>query len=297
MSTKTLTTPTTPTTTTNIIYKRFIAGTISGIALTLVGHPLDTLKVLLQTSNHLHTSLTKTTTELIKQDGLRGFYRGMSTPLLFTGFVNTLLWGIQFNLVDKISTTPSSPTTMEVMEAAIISGALISFVVTPMELVKSRRQVLADGISTKSPIQIAKSVYQQQGIMNGLYRGWFAVVLCRASNWAYFGGYAFANQHLSQLFPTSSSRTRAICAGGFAGWAYWFAAFPFDVIKARMMSESNLSQRPKNNNDGFLGTANNIYQQHGLKGFTKGFLPCILRAFPANAAAFLGFETAMKILN
>lgn len=39
-----------------------------------------------------------------------------------------------------------------------------------------------------------------------------------------------------------------------------------------------------------------IYQTEGLAGFTRGLSPCLLRAFPANAACFLAFEAVMHAL-
>jgi solute carrier family 25 carnitine/acylcarnitine transporter 20/29 len=39
-----------------------------------------------------------------------------------------------------------------------------------------------------------------------------------------------------------------------------------------------------------------IWAKEGLRGFFVGFSPCVVRAFPANAAAFMGFEMAMRFL-
>lgn len=43
-------------------------------------------------------------------------------------------------------------------------------------------------------------------------------------------------------------------------------------------------------------TARMIYRANGWRGFLTGFTPCIARAFPANAAAFLAFEWTMSTL-
>lgn len=40
-----------------------------------------------------------------------------------------------------------------------------------------------------------------------------------------------------------------------------------------------------------------LLKNDGVKGFYTGFTPVILRAFPANAACFLGFELCMRTLN
>lgn len=40
-----------------------------------------------------------------------------------------------------------------------------------------------------------------------------------------------------------------------------------------------------------------LMKDEGPKALYKGCIPVMLRAFPANAACFLGFEFAMKLLN
>jgi solute carrier family 25 carnitine/acylcarnitine transporter 20/29 len=40
-----------------------------------------------------------------------------------------------------------------------------------------------------------------------------------------------------------------------------------------------------------------LLKSEGAKGLYRGVVPVFMRAFPANAACFMGFETAMKFLN
>jgi len=269
----------------NDIAKRFVAGTASGVCLVLVGHPWDSLKVKMQVEKEANVSLRETIRRTFRQSGIKGFYYGMTPPLALTGVINTVLWGMQFNLVEYLS--PGKPaTTGVVMQAAVISGILISAIVTPVEVIKSKLQV---GKGDKGPLRITQEIYQNSGI-RGIYRGLSAVALVRASNWAYFGSYAAIQDFLQTLSWAPKSRQgNALLAGGLAGVCFWFAAFGFDTVKARMM----VDETPKS----FVRTAQDIYREHGLRGFTRGFSPCVIRAFPANAAAFFGFETAMALLN
>lgn len=117
-------------------------------------------------------------------------------------------------------------------------------------------------------------------------------MFARASNWAYFGSYSAVTRRLEERFGPSKQRN-ALLAGGIAGICYWLAAFPFDVVKGRMMAAPDVNPPVYN---GFADAVRKLYQEQGLRGFTRGFLPCVLRAFPANAAAFFGFETALKAL-
>lgn len=90
----------------------------------------------MQTSNR---SMMQCTRDLIKDRGVIGLYRGMSIPLVMTGFVNTVLWGVQFTAVHNVAKTQGrAPKPEDAMIAALFSGSFISIIVTPMEGIKSR---------------------------------------------------------------------------------------------------------------------------------------------------------------
>ena len=40
-----------------------------------------------------------------------------------------------------------------------------------------------------------------------------------------------------------------------------------------------------------------MMKEEGPRALYKGFAPVMLRAFPANAACFMGYEVALKFLN
>ena len=70
--------------------KNFIAGGAGGISLVLSGHPLDTIKVRLQTipfpkpgQKPMYTGMWDCVTKTVKYEGIfRGLYKGMSAPLV-----------------------------------------------------------------------------------------------------------------------------------------------------------------------------------------------------------------------
>lgn len=77
-----------------------------------------------------------------------------------------------------------------------------------------------------------------------------------------------------------------IISGGCAGIAAWLPCYPQDVIKSVIQSNQSRLTISK--------AAQKIYSTHGLKGFFKGLTPTMMRAFPANAATFLGYEFVMS---
>jgi solute carrier family 25 carnitine/acylcarnitine transporter 20/29 len=75
---------------------------------------------------------------------------------------------------------------------------------------------------------------------------------------------------------------------------YWLLTYPTDVIKSSMQTDSPVHAERKYK--GWLDCATKIYRADGTKGFFKGFAPCLLRSFPANAVCFLAYEEAKKII-
>jgi len=42
--------------------------------------------------------------------------------------------------------------------------------------------------------------------------------------------------------------------------------------------------------------AKGVWREGGWRGYWRGFVPCFLRAFPANAVALVAFEGVMRTL-
>lgn len=82
-----------------------------------------------------------------------------------------------------------------------------------------------------------------------------------------------------------------LTAGGMAGVAMWPIAIPPDVLKSRWQSAP----------DGTYKSLWDVYQTlmatEGPSALFKGIRPALIRAFPANAACFLGMEMARKLLS
>jgi solute carrier family 25 carnitine/acylcarnitine transporter 20/29 len=250
-------------------------------------HPLDTLKVKLQAGSK-STGLVNLVRDMAHSEGVRGFYRGMSVPLVLTGGINTFLWGIQYTLVDAIKQQERA-TVQETMAAAVAGGAVISLVATPIEGIKNRLQAQRGLTLAQGPWFVIKTVYQNLGV-KGFYRGLSAVAMCRASNWAYFGSYSFMT---TRFTGSDNSSVNTIMFGGLAGVCYWFVAFPFDVIKSKLQTQPDVNPPQY---QGMVDCARKVYSKEGIRAFTRGFMPCIVRAFPANAAAYLAFESSMSFL-
>ncbi|KYR00575.1 mitochondrial substrate carrier family protein [Tieghemostelium lacteum] len=274
--------------------RNFIAGSASGVACTLAGHPFDTLKVRLQTEgtkgrfNGLFHCLTTT----IKEEGFLGLYKGATPPMIGMSIINSCMFGAMTIIKSKIHTDTTTPISIpEIMLAGAVTGWVVSLVACPIETVKSKLQVQYFGVKVyNGPIDCIRKT----GI-KGLYKAFIPTGFQRTSLWAYFGGYEFSVRKLRSEDGTISVG-RSFLAGGIAGTCFWCTNFPFDVIRSRIMTQPDVKPGEVPRYSGMIDCAKKIYKIDGLKGFWKGFTPCLLRTFPANGATFVAYEMVIRLL-
>jgi len=285
--------------------KDIIGGTIGGFGLCLVGHPFDTMKVRLQTqsvTNPLYNGLIDCAKQTMGKEGFGGFYKGVFSPLCGQMFLNAtqfLSWGQSVALVtygtDKTAATMS---VSDYAKAGVLTAFACGLVESPIDFFKSQLQVQ---IFKKDPLfrtvpQCFKYILNNFGL-RGAYQGLSATIIrnipFRAS---YFGTYEYCRGHFA---GPNGDRTKLhwsylLVAGGMAGVVQWFISYPLDVIKSSMQGDSPI--REQRRFKGWVDCARQLYAEGGLKRFSRGFLPCMMRSFPANATCFVLYEQTQKFL-
>ncbi|KAJ3233994.1 hypothetical protein HDU81_001819 [Chytriomyces hyalinus] len=144
-------------------------GSIAGVASKLIEHPADTVKTVMQTQtskNPRSSSQSMGTIEccktIMRQEGPRGFFKGLSAQL-FGAMLETSCVFLMYNnaqtAVRLLSNKPAnvSLSTAELTACGFISGTGISFLLTPIELVKCKLQVQTVPIVSKR-ISVASTV-------------------------------------------------------------------------------------------------------------------------------------------
>lgn len=109
------------------------------------------------------------------------------------------------------------------------------------------------------------------------------------SSVGYFGGFEAIKQALTPK-DSEASAFRVFLAGGFAGMINWTIAIPADVIKSRIQTA------PEGTYRGIAHCYQVMMKEEGAGALFKGMAPALARAFPANAACFLGVEFSKKFL-
>jgi len=282
--------------------KSFIAGGFGGACAVLVGHPFDLTKTRLQTAGPgTYTGAIDVVKKTLARDGVTGLYRGMVPPLLgVTPIFALSFWAYDASKQLIFALTPdrtsASLSTAELATAGFLSAVPTTLVTAPVERAKVLLQVQGQGgseVKYKGVTDVLKHLYKEGG-MRSIYRGTGATLARDGpGSAAYFAAYEVTKKFLTPAgsSPAQLNLGAIIVAGGTAGVAMWAIAIPPDVLKSRLQSA------PTGTYSGILDCARKTIAADGIGALWKGFGPAMARAFPANAATFLGVEASRKFLD
>ncbi|RHY01967.1 hypothetical protein DYB25_010344, partial [Aphanomyces astaci] len=263
-----------------------------GMCLVAAGHPLDLIKVNMQTmptpkagEAPLYASATDCARKIIAKDGVKGLYRGMSAPLVgVTPIFAICFWGYDMGAL-----------------IAVRHDAHASHKLNYVHLAQSCWDIQSQAVARGEPIQFngmsdcAKHLYKTGGlrsVLQGIECADFNV----SRSVGYFAGYEGVKRALTPAgqSPEELNAFRTFIAGGMAGVINWVVAIPPDVIKSRIQAAPEGTYA-----SGFSGIADaykKLVAAEGHGALFKGVGPAMARAFPANAACFLGVEVSKKVL-
>ncbi|RAL02044.1 mannosyltransferase complex subunit MNN9 [Aspergillus ibericus CBS 121593] len=295
-------------------YKGFVAGVFSGIAKLSVGHPFDTVKVRLQTSHEGHfRGPLDCVLQTVRKEGIAGFYKGATPPLVGWMVMDSVMLGsltlyrrlLLENVFSKpdiraripftshqpdISTLPSVGHGI----AGIMAGTTVSFIAAPVEHVKARLQIQYSADKSKrlysGPIDCISKILRTHGIA-GLYRGLCATMVFRSFFFFWWGSYDVLTRLMKEKTSLSAPAIN-FWAGGISAQIFWITSYPSDVVKQRLMTDpmGGALGDGQRRFQWWKDAAVAVYRERGWRGYWRGFVPCFLRAFPANAMALVAFE-------
>lgn len=280
--------------------KDFVSGGFGGMCLVASGHPLDTIKVRLQTQSKtepLYKGTWDCALKTVKAEGFKGLYKGMAAPFMgvtpmfavcFMGF------GIGKKLQQK--TPEEKLTAVQLFNAGMLSGVFTTAIMAPGERIKCLLQVQQASSGPqkyKGPTDVVKQLYRSGGI-GSIYKGTCATLLRDVpASGMYFMSYEWLKTAMAPVGQEKElSALRTLGAGGLAGMLNWVVAIGPDVLKSRLQTAPE-GKYP----NGVRSVFAEIMRTEGPTALFRGLTPVMLRAFPANAACFLGYEVAMKFLN
>ncbi|KAJ2660882.1 mitochondrial ornithine carrier protein [Coemansia sp. RSA 1200] len=306
-----------------------VYGSLSGMMGKFVEYPFDTVKVRLQTSE---TKVFSGTFDCLAQtwrnEGFRGFYRGLTSPLVGAMAENAIAFYAYNRLQNVIRSATGSSADAELSLPQLfvsggLSGALCAFVISPVELVKCKLQVenvqgygsspssVAEGaraankVRFTGPLSVVSHLVRTQGVA-GIYKG-ITPTLARESLGVgfWFGTYELVCRQLLLLDRRSQTKDVAgapkmsksdlgagsiVLAGGCAGVAYNITSYPIDVVKSFIQTADVRQLATHSERPSILATIRAVHARGGIRAFYRGLGITLVRAFPANAAMFMTYE-------
>eukprot|EP00898_Chlorokybus_atmophyticus_P003412 jgi/Chlat1/4071/Chrsp26S04006 len=304
--------------------EELLAGTVGGTAGIVVGHPLDLIKVRLQSQQLSSTAnagvvrfagpldcLLKT----VRLEGPLALFKGVGPPIASNVPCQAIVFGtyatLRRALLDAGLAYSQQPLG-QVAAAGFGVGVVQSPIMTCSVLdIGCRLMSEADLVKIKMQNQRKRFCAQTQA-QHPLYKNSLdcAVQLLREGGaralfkgmhvtfWRDSLGYAswfLAYETLCRTMtpagadPTALNPARTIMAGGLAGAVSWASIYPLDAIKTRIQASEMKAQS-------IWHTAVFMYRSEGLLTFLRGLTPTLIRSVPTNAITWLGFESTMALI-
>jgi len=252
---------------------------MGGAAGVLAGYPLDTVKVRIQTSPAgTYKGTFDCLFDCVRKEGVRGLYRGMTSPLLGVAGINAVTFGVNAQVLKQL---PQPDSISSITIAGASAGLIQTSIVSPMELVKTQMQVCG-----QTDISGTVSHITRLAGFGGLCRGLGITATREVPAFAvYFSSYEVIVRNLGE------STSAVLFGGGMAGVLSWIATYPQDVIKSRLQADAfGASQMYR----GPLHCLKLSLKEEGYSFLFRGIGSTVIRAFPMNAVTFGVFTFVMK---
>ena len=291
-----------------------ICGGTGAVCCTYSGMPFDTVKVRLQTSSaSTFRGPLDCALRSAREEGVASLWKG-SLPALASALTENLVVfaanGVIRRTLRAVRSTNDNGNNDDEeylgfwQEAAVggASGFCSATAICPAEVIKVRMQSdRTVGARRASFVSSTTRLLREEGA-RGLFRGLPAIWVRDVPFYVvFFTAYTSyidaACRFHGCVDPVTGAGVKRdlptwqyVMGGGLAGMFGWGAVFPVDVIKSRVQL-------------GTMGTdvslvhaAATLLRKEGARHLMRGYLPAVLRGFPANGALLLGVETMQGLL-
>ncbi|KAF2839522.1 mitochondrial carrier [Patellaria atrata CBS 101060] len=275
-----------------IHYPFWFGGSASCFA-ACVTHPLDLIKVRLQTQHHgERRNMAQMFVHVAKSDGFLGLYKGLSASLLRQLTYSTTRFGVYEELKEVFTSARSQPSFMGLVAMASTSGFLGGIAGNPADVLNVRMQhdaslPAAERRNYKHAIDGLIRMSREEGwqsLFRGVWPNSARAVLMTASQLASYDGFKrilLANTSMQDNLTTHFS------ASFLAGFVATTICSPVDVIKTRVMSAKDKKPLP--------ALILDIYKAEGWRWMFRGWVPSFMRLGPHTIATFIFLEQHKKI--
>mmetsp|Transcript_12196 Transcript_12196/g.17575 ORF Transcript_12196/g.17575 Transcript_12196/m.17575 type:complete len:329 (-) Transcript_12196:57-1043(-) len=286
-----------------------LAGSISGAAGVVVCHPMDVIRTHIQTAagNTIRSNggggVRDTCRTIVRTQGFfPGLYRGMVGPLFAQALYKSLIFSTNSFVTTHVFTN-SKKTNSTIFMSGVIAGSINSFVVAPVEMIRTRQILLAT--SSSNTFSSHTSFYRSlrdilaQGGYSSLWRGWVPALLRDGPGIGlYFLTFERTKSTLLDYTTSSIHRNNhaiscKLLAGSLAGIAFWTVALPIDTIKANVEASfhDGSTKCTSSWNEVIAQQMELLSKRGGIRFLFKAWPVALGRGIPAAAVTLTTFDT------
>jgi len=295
---------------------RACTGGFSGTVAAFITNPVEVIKTQLQSSNacsvdgiaSIRKSPMPVIRQILKDDGVSGFYRGL-LPFLVGVIPSSTAYFYAYERT-KHSLLPIFPdgSVMNAMISGLAAGLASKTLTNPIWFVRTRMQLNGNKAIGqyvyKGYGDCIFTIFREDGIP-GFYRGICASYWGCAENIIQFVLYEQLKTRLlkrknarrkEQDLPPASkiSKIALLSSAAFAKGVAAAAAYPHEVARTRLREQARsgiLRQA------GMWGTLNSLARDEGFRGLYTGLSMRLLEVVPNTGFMFLTYELVTSWLN
>lgn len=271
------------------ILKDVFASVIGSASCVYTGQPFDTIKVRMQVHPGEFTGPFQCFKTTIFTEGITALWRGSLPAFIGAVSENAVAFAVNEELKRLFRTyTIPIPTSSQQFFCGSVTGFFTAFVLCPSDVLKCRAQLSRATGGSGNFTEVFLQTFRTQGI-GGFYTGITAQVMRDIPFYCFFfGSYDLACKYFKNHTQIPDSAVYFV-SGGIAGQVAWSVSMPIDAVKSVVQT----SAKPVT----VMETVRTIYKTRGLWGFYRGIGVAVVRAFPANAALFVGYEFTRKAIS
>jgi hypothetical protein len=303
----------------NTVRDGVVAGSIAGSLADIILHPFDTVNTRQKVKrgpSMLYRSMTFTAVHILKTEGLKGWFNGVSAAALSALPSNAIYFGtyefIKSQSFKYFGTENEKITSSTILAAGALSELSASIVYTPFEVVKTRMQLgnswlNAGEVSPRvytSPLHAFQTILKSEGFF-GLYAGYRACILtdCTYSALQFLVYEKLKKQIELRYYINDGSKidfndTQILMIGGIAGGIASVVTNPLDIFTARIMTQQKLSMEHGGGMyyNGIIDCCKKMYRDEGFLSLYQGWQPRMIRFTFLAGITFSIYERVKYLL-
>jgi len=272
-----------------------IAGLGSGLITCILCAPLDCIKVRIQVQGqlinkkHAYNGIIGSFNKIIKEEGIRGLYRGLTPSLLTVPLFNAIYWSSYDHLKQCLEQDfPNMPIQLIHVMSAIVAGGIGDVITNPFFVTRVRMQTLIlhnnnSGIDNNiSTTDMMKKIYNNEGL-GAFYKGLGASFLGLSHVAIQFPLYEYLKKNARDNNDNNKETViDLICASISAKLVACLLTYPHEVIRSRLQDRKT----PK----GVINLVKGMVNNEGFLSLWSGLRVNLVRTFPATICTFLSYE-------